>query len=482
VYDGVPGFDTDDATVKLGDGGTAQVYCVTNKNTKVKYAMKIVNLTRIKDQSKKDMLLREIKLIKMLDHPNTVKVFEVFKRLGYIYIVMELCTGGELFDKLYDQPTQPGERSPRFVEADAKYLVKKMLSSLNYLHTNGIAHRDLKLENFIFTSDAKDAEIKLIDFGFSTNYLETGTGTMQEVVGTCYYLAPEVLKRKYTQASDLWSLGVVIYMMVTGSVPFCGNSNDAIIASVKRKTEEPEKMQDELKTRLHKRHLSDECVDFIMGLLTVDPQQRLSAGKALEHAWIVNQDSGGAAATLGDNFTDAEFQESEEHLVFQLKNFKKMDMLKRTALLAMSLELSSDDLVMLNKSFANADQNGDGLISFKEFQEMMEKEGVKDVAQVQAAFQAIDQDGAGLIQYSEFIAAALEEKSLAEVAKVEAAFRRLDMDDSGTISVEELERMLPDGLDSAAVKEVLEVADCTDKDGLITLAEFKKALLGVTAE
>ena len=158
-------------------------------------------------------------------------------------------------------------------------------------------------------------------------------------------------------------------------------------------------MQDELKTRLHKRHLSDECVDFIMGLLTVDPQQRLSAGKALEHAWIVNQDSGGAAATLGDNFTDAEFQESEEHLVFQLKNFKKMDMLKRTALLAMSLELSSDDLVMLNKSFANADQNGDGLISFKEFQEMMEKEGVKDVAQVQAAFQAIDQDGAGLIQY-----------------------------------------------------------------------------------
>jgi len=477
VYDGVPGSGAEDC-IKLGDGGTAQVYEVTNKKSGTKYAMKVVNLTRIRDQSKKDMLLHEIKLIKMLDHPNTVKVYEVFKRLGYIYIVMELCTGGELFDKLYDQPVQPKEKAPRFIEADAKYLVKNMLSSLNYLHSNGIAHRDLKLENFIFTTKEKDAEIKLIDFGFSTNYLETGT--MKEVVGTCYYLAPEVLKREYTQASDLWSLGVVIYMMVTGSVPFCGKNNDEIIASVKKETEDNDKMQNErLIPRLRKRRISEECIAFIMGLLTVDPQQRLSAGQALEHAWIVDEASSGGAATLGDNFTDAEFQESEDQLVLQLKNFKKMDMLKRTALLAMSLELSSEDLVMLNKSFAQADQNGDGLISFKEFQEMMEKKGVKDHAQVQAAFQAIDQDGAGLIQYSEFIAAALEEKELGEVAKVEAAFRRLDMDDSGTISVEELERMLPDGLDKAAVKDVLEAADCTDKDGLITLAEFKKALLGV---
>ena len=323
---------------------------------------------------------------------------------------------------------------------------------------------------------------------------------MKEVVGTCYYLAPEVLKREYTQASDLWSLGVVIYMMVTGSVPFCtslppqpqplwrpvpsfsclrvrchpgssgsecckralvpsvqatawvhllgsanrlsaerpacvslvprleytacvltwvscctrhgvwpcipfclstgGKNNDEIIASVKKETEDNDKMQNErLIPRLRKRRISEECIAFIMGLLTVDPQQRLSAGQALEHAWIVDEASSGGAATLGDNFTDAEFQESEDQLVLQLKNFKKMDMLKRTALLAMSLELSSEDLVMLNKSFAQADQNGDGLISFKEFQEMMEKKGVKDHAQVQAAFQAIDQDGAGLIQY-----------------------------------------------------------------------------------
>ena len=219
VYNGVPNQSSDQTIEALGDGGTAQVYKVTHNESGLQYAMKIVNLTKITDKSKKDMLLREIKLIKMLDHPNAVKVYEVFRRLNYIYIVMELCTGGELFDKLYEQPVQDGEKAPRFVEADAQYLIKRMLGALNYLHSNNIAHRDLKLENFIFTSAETDAEIKLIDFGFSRQYLEKDA-KMQEMVGTCYYLAPEVLKRDYTQASDLWSLGVVIYMMVTGSVPF----------------------------------------------------------------------------------------------------------------------------------------------------------------------------------------------------------------------------------------------------------------------
>ena len=139
---------------------------------------------QVDDTSKKEMLLREISLIKMLDHPNVIKVYEVFQTITMLYIVMELCTGGELFDKLYDQP------GDKFSEADAHFLVKKMVGSLAYLHANKVVHRDLKLENFIFTDTTKDAEIKLIDFGFSRRYKKTDV--MSDRIGTSFYLVQSI--------------------------------------------------------------------------------------------------------------------------------------------------------------------------------------------------------------------------------------------------------------------------------------------------
>jgi len=485
VYDGVP--HSGGESKQLGSGGTADVYLVTHKESKEKYALKVVKLGRIRDQAKKDMLLREIQLIKMLDHPNTVKVIEVFQRLNYIYIVMELCTGGELFDKLYSQKVMPGEKAPRFTEADSQYLSKKMVASIAYLHANDIVHRDLKLENFIFTSDSPDAEIKLIDFGFSRQYLEKDA-KMTNMVGTCYYLAPEVLKKDYTQSSDLWSLGVVIYMMVTGAVPFGGSDNDQIIEKVKESTKPGNIMETKARLTkvLKKRELSQECVDFIMGLLTVDAKKRLTAKQAAQHPWLASKmiDVTGASeanrrATLNDGVTAAEIEETSETLVTSMKQFKQHDLLKRSALLALSVDLSAADLKGLNKEFVDADTNGDGLISPNEFQAMMVQKGMSNAnGEIDAAFKAIDQDGAQLIKYSEFIAAAIEEAELQQEDKVEAAFRRLDIDDSGSITISDLKAMLPDDLDDDAIQAVLDAADCTDKDGMITLAEFKKAMRG----
>jgi len=481
VYDGVP--HSGGESKQLGSGGTADVYLVTHKESKIKYALKVVKLGRIRDQSKKDMLLREIQLIKMLDHPNTVKVIEVFQRLNYIYIVMELCTGGELFDKLYSQKVMPGEKAPRFTEADSQYLSKKMVASIAYLHHNGIVHRDLKLENFIFTSESDDAEIKLIDFGFSRQYLEKDA-KMTNMVGTCYYLAPEVLKKDYTESSDLWSLGVVIYMMVTGAVPFGGSDNEAIIAKVKHDTASGNVSDTNKRLRgvLKKRDLSGDCIDFIMGLLTVDVKKRLTAQQAAKHTWLASEmiDIEGASdanrkASLHNGVTAAEMEETDDTLVTSMKTFKEHDLLKRTALLALSVDRSAEELKGLNKAFADADKNGDGLIDPSEFQAMMAEKGMSS-GEIDAAFKAIDQDGAGLIKYSEFIAAAIEEASLQQEDKVEAAFRRLDIDDSGSITISDLKAMLPDGLEEAAVQAVLDAADCTDKDGMITLAEFKKAM------
>ena len=215
----------------------------------------------------------------------------MFRKFQTIYIIMELCTGGELFDKLYDQPSE------KFSEPDARSLMIRMLRALSYLHANGIVHRDLKLENFIFSDKSASAEIKLIDFGFSRQYLERSE-SMTRLVGTCYYLAPEVLEQHYTEASDLWSLGVVAYMMLTGLVPFGGNDNDAIQRTIRQKTRNPAALKVEISNGLAQHGLSENCIQFMLGLLTVDPEARLTAKKALETAWILNGPSRDSLATL----------------------------------------------------------------------------------------------------------------------------------------------------------------------------------------
>ena len=260
-------------------------------------------------------------------------------------------------------------------------------------------------------------------------------------------------------------------------MPAGGKDNNSIIRTVKDDTADPVQMKKKLEARLKTRNLSDDLIGFIFGLLTVDPKERLTANQALKHKWLTNPVTT-SDLTLGATFSAEQEQESDENLINNLKKFKKMDLLKRSALLALSLEMSSSELQLLNKSFTEADANGDGLISFKEFESMMQKQGIQDRSNIQEAFAAIDQDGAGLIQYSEFIAGALQEQHLNEASKVEAAFRRLDMDDSGTLTVTELQSMLPEGLDKDAIMTVLDAADCTDKDGVITLAEFKKAMMG----
>eukprot|EP00039_Didymoeca_costata_P007287 m.98233 g.98233 ORF g.98233 m.98233 type:complete len:515 (-) comp13626_c0_seq1:29-1573(-) len=468
IYDGVPNHSTKN-THRLGQGGTAQVYRIVHKATKTQYALKIINLTTVSNQDKKSMLLQEIPIITVLDHPNVIKVVEVFRKLISIYIVMELCTGGELFDRLYSQPND------RFQEAEARFLVRKMLSSLSYLHRNGIVHRDLKLENFIFTNKTKDADIKLIDFGFSTQYL-AGASKLNEVVGTCYYIAPEVLGKNYTQQSDLWSLGVVVFMMVTGLSPFSGQGNKQIMENVKAKCKDPQALKEELELDLKDAGVSKECIDFTMGLMTVDPKQRLTADTGLEHPWIskddfLNEDDKKARPAPSSSAV----ARVEHDTVAKMKQNMSYTSLQRSALFAMAFEMSSTQLQSLNEAFETLDTNHNGTISFSEFKACLKNCGVVAPKAVKALFTAADRDHSGTLQYSEFLGAAMEIKTAQDTEKVELAFYRLDLDDSGDLSREELASMIGEPLDSPAVQKVLDSADL-DKDGKISRDEFKKAL------
>lgn len=172
--------------------------------------------------------------MKQLDHPNVIKLFETYEDSRNVYLVMELCDGGELFDKIIAKG--------HFTEQMAGYYFKQMMSALNYIHSKKIVHRDLKPENFLLLSTDDNAPLKMIDFGLSMVFDEQkikekgGKMVMQTKAGTPYYISPEVLKGNYDMGCDIWSSGVILYILLSGVPPFYGNNDQDILNMVKQGT------------------------------------------------------------------------------------------------------------------------------------------------------------------------------------------------------------------------------------------------------
>ena len=176
----------------------------------------MISLSRISSHYLRKLHL-EIAIMKEVDHPNIVKLKEVFFGSRTVYLVMELCEGGELFD----QVTNPSRKG--FPEPQAAKLMRDMMSSVKYLHEHNIVHRDIKLENYLFEKPGTFSCLKLIDFGLSKHFDENET--MRQLVGSAYYTAPEVLNGDYDERCDIWSLGIIAYMLLCGSPPYHGISN-----------------------------------------------------------------------------------------------------------------------------------------------------------------------------------------------------------------------------------------------------------------
>lgn len=166
-------------------------------------------------------IMDEVDLLKKLDHPNIVEYFETFNEKNYLYLVMELCQGGELFDS---QETYVKSGEP-YTERKAAEVIYKCLEALQHCHTLGITHRDIKPENLMF---GNDGEIRLVDFGLAKDTKQH----MSEYAGTPYFMAPEVLNGDYTHKCDIWSLACVLYMLVAGKLPFQGNSRQEVFDNI----------------------------------------------------------------------------------------------------------------------------------------------------------------------------------------------------------------------------------------------------------
>mmetsp|Transcript_14897 Transcript_14897/g.13466 ORF Transcript_14897/g.13466 Transcript_14897/m.13466 type:complete len:810 (+) Transcript_14897:330-2759(+) len=256
---------------KLGKGSYGSVYLATHRITGDERAVKVMNVDRVTSYYLRK-LHTEIAVLRAVDHPNIIKLQDVFFGRRSVYLVTDLCKGGELFELLNSGKSQGFV----FREDRASQLMRDMISAVHYLHGKGIVHRDLKLENFLFETKTVTSPLVLIDFGLSRFY--EADERMNQRVGSCYYTAPEVLNGSYDHRCDNWSLGVLCYMLLSGTPPFYGKSVDEVYAATL--TQEPVFIEKKFK------HVSPGCIDFMKRLLVKDPEKRMNLADALVHPFI----------------------------------------------------------------------------------------------------------------------------------------------------------------------------------------------------
>jgi len=250
---------------EIGRGATSVVKEVTQKGTKQNFAMKIIQ----KNIDKK-IIRTEIGILLRLNHPNVIKLKEIFESETQLFLILELVTGGELFDRIVERQY--------YNEKDAADAVKQICEAVAYLHDNEIVHRDLKPENLLYRSPAEDSPLKIADFGLSK--ILTNNATMQTVCGTPGYCAPEVLRgEEYEPAIDMWAVGVITYILLCGFEPFYDDRGDQAMFQriLKCDYEFMSPWWDEV---------SVNAKDLVSKLIVKDPKKRLTAKQALQHPWV----------------------------------------------------------------------------------------------------------------------------------------------------------------------------------------------------
>lgn len=430
----------------LGSGAFGEVRLCLHKDTQTQRAVKVLRKNLL-DDKEMDMLKNEIAILKEMDHPNIVKMYEFLEDEKRIYIVTEICKGGELFDEILNRS--------KFDEKDAAIVMRQLLSAINYCHKKSIVHRDLKPENMLLEQDKDLEKLKIVDFGTSLTF--DPDRALDEKLGTAYYIAPEVIKKSYNEKCDLWSCGVIMYILLSGEPPFNDPKadNEAIMKKV-------EKGKYDITKGVWKT-ASKEAKDLIKKLLTYKPEDRISAEDALKHPW------------LADFKTEVD-SSAASNALSNLKSFRSGQKLKTAAAAYIGSQLiSKSEKEKLGKIFKALDTNGDGKLSKAEIHDGYEEHFGKllNEDELDQLFNDVDTDKSGFIDYSEFIVATMSSKKNLSEEKLTAAFKLFDSDGNGTISKDELTQVLSTSHQIApeTIEEILKQADEND-DGEIEFSEF----------
>ncbi|KAH7669056.1 Non-specific serine/threonine protein kinase protein [Dioscorea alata] len=436
----------------LGHGQFGYTFVATDKANGDRVAVKRIDKNKMVLPIAVEDVKREVNILQALKgHENVVNFHNAFEDDTYVYIVMELCEGGELLDRIL------AKKDSRYSEKDAAIVVRQMLKVAAECHLHGLVHRDMKPENFLFKSTKENSPLKATDFGLS-DFIKPGR-KFRDIVGSAYYVAPEVLKRKSGPESDVWSIGVITYILLCGRRPFWDRTEDGIFKEVLKNTPDFR--------RKPWPSISDSAKDFVQKLLVKDPRTRLTAAQALSHPWVRE----------GGNASDIPIDIS---VLSNIREFVKFSRFKQFALRALATTLDEGELANLRDQFNAIDVDGSGSISLEEMRQALQKDlpwKLKE-PRILEILQAIDSNTDGLVDFQEFVAATLQVHQLEEhdTAKwnlrCQAAFQKFDVDNDGFITPEELR--MHTGL-RGSILPLLEEVDI-DKDGKINLSEFRRLL------
>ena len=429
----------------LGHGSYGQVKKVKHKKLNEIRAMKITNK---KSTSSK----YEIEILRKISHPNITNIFEIFADSKKYYVIMEFLEGGELFDAI----TSIGS----FSEESACQVMKQLLSAIYYLHSNNIVHRDLKPENIMLLQKPENGNyhIKLIDFG-TAKIFKPGK-KMNKFIGTSYYIAPEVLKEKYDEKCDVWSCGIILYILLCGYPPFNGNTNVEIFHAIQN--------QNPIFAGEEWDDITSEAKELIKLMLRKNPNERWNADQCLKHKWFKILDDSEKNKNASRNFKQIQINAINHMAQFVNENRFKQAVLQFIST-QFNIQKEEGDLRELFKSM---DISGTGQLSKDEFcNKLMELYGElvgKNIAS--DIFNNLDLDGSGKISYDEFLSAMINTKKVVTEERLEKAFKMFDKDNSGKLSVKEIKAVF--GGTEEQWKNVINEIDLNN-DGEVDFAEFK---------
>ena len=453
-------------TKMLGSGAFGEVWLAHHKDLDRDFAMKIIKKRKNRRNDEKE-ILNEIEILKKLDHPKILKVVDFYSTLKKYYIITEYCHEGELFNEII--------KVGKFDEGQAAFIINQILKAITYCHKMNIIHRDIKPENIMITNREKNGclQVKLIDFG-TAKIFEKGHQE-NKYVGSSYYMAPEIIKRKYDEKCDLWSIGVIMYILLTGRPPFDGNDDDEILENVKKGVFDKSSYPYPL--------LSSQSKDLIDKLLQYEPKKRISADQAIEHPW----------------FKTAEFKKKDKvntiapelarELIGNMTKYRSDNILKCAVIAYLVHHITNtEECFEASKLFIKIDLNYDGKIEKHELIQGFQKYwGIsKDEAEekVELIFANIDTDFNGFIEYEEFVRASVNSSIFMSKNYLKFAFNYFDRDASGDITFEEIKKRFTQNaknVNEEVDQELKEIFDSIDinGDGSISFNEFCKMMKNI---
>ncbi|XP_066371424.1 calcium-dependent protein kinase 9-like [Miscanthus floridulus] len=430
---------------ELGRGEFGVTRLATDRATRERLACKSIPKRRLRTAVDVADVRREVAIMASLpDHPALVRLRAAYEDADAVHLVMELCDGGELFDRIVARG--------RYTERAAAAAARTVAEVVRACHAHGVMHRDLKPENFLYAGKSDDAQLKAIDFGLSV-FFKPGE-RFTEIVGSPYYMAPEVLRRSYGPEVDIWSAGVILYILLCGVPPFWAETEQGVARAILRGNLD---LQREPWPRI-----SEGAKSLVRQMLQMDPKKRPTAQQVLEHPWLQNARKA-PNVPLGDVVRA------------RLQQFSAMNKFKKKAMRVIAEHLSVEEVEVIRDMFALMDTDKDGRVTLEELKAGLRKVGSKLAEpEMELLMEAADVNGNGYLDYGEFVAITIHLQRLSNDAHLRKAFLFFDKDSSGYIERAELADALADDAghtDEAALNNVLQEVD-TNKDGRISFEEF----------